>query len=171
MRFDVVQGNIARQTAHGLVSTTGSESRMKCGVAGVLRTHANGPIVDDMKQAQPVDCGDVVVTNAYELPAIYLFHAVPMSQDGSATEHGIRTATRSTLERADELKCRSLVFPLIGCGGGGYVLEAGATCICEAIWAFEPDSLADIRIIAHTEDDFELLLDAARMVETQPASF
>lgn len=171
MHFDVVEGNIARQTAHGLVSTTSPDFRMKCGVAGELRTQSNGPIADDVMQEQPVRCGDVVVTDAYELTAIYLFHTVPICRDRSAIEHGIRTATRTALERADELECRSLVFPLLGCGGGGYDLEAGATCICEEIWTFDSDSLADIRVIAHTEDDFEQLLNVAQTVKTLQASF
>lgn len=72
MHFDIVEGNIARQTAHGLVSTTSPDFRMKCGVAGEFRTQANGPIVDEVLQEQPVSCGDVVVTDAYGLPAIYL---------------------------------------------------------------------------------------------------
>lgn len=165
MHFAIIRGNIAQQTAHGLVNTTAPACQMECGVAGELRTQANGPIVDDVIRAQPVDGGDVVVTDAYDLPALYLLHAVPISQNGSATEHGIRTTTRSVLEQADALECRSLVFPVLGCGGGGYDLKAGATCICEEIRQFDPESLADIRVIGHTESDFEQLLEVARDVK------
>lgn len=165
MHFAVIQGNIAHQTAHGLVNTTGPDFQMECGVAGELRTHVNGSIVDDVTRKQPVNNGDVIVTDAYELPALYLLHAVPITQSGSATEQGIRTATHTVLEQADERECRSLVLPLLGCGGGGYDLEAGATCICEEIQQFDPESLADIRVIGHTESDFEQLLEVARDVK------
>lgn len=138
---------------------------MECGVAGTFRTRVNGPIVDDIKREQPVDGGDVIVTDAYDLPGVYLLHAVPMSQNGSATELTIRMATRTVLEQADDLGCRSLVFPLLGCGGGDFDLEAGATCICDEIWQFEPESLADVRVIGHTENDFEQLLEIAYRVK------
>lgn len=161
MYFDVVQGNITRQSAHGLVNTTTPECRMDCGVSGAFRDRVNGSIVEEVVREQPLDAGDVVVTEAYNLPALYLLHAVPVSEDGSATEADIRAATRVVLERADHLECRSLVLPLLGCGGGGFDLEAGATCICEEIQQFEPESLADVRVICHSERDLESLVDTA----------
>lgn len=166
MHFEVVQGDIAKQTAHALVNTTDANFRMKCGVSKSLRREANGPIVEEAAQQKPIQCGDVIVTDAYELAAPYLLHAVPISEDGSATEDGIRTAVRTALQRADEMDCRSLVIPLLGCGGGGYDLEAGATLVCEEIWRFDATSLADVRVIARTSDSFEQLKVAARDIKT-----
>lgn len=164
MHFDVVQGNITRQTAHGLVNTTAPECRMDCGVSGAFREHLDGSIVEEVVREQPLDAGEVVVTEAYNLPALYLLHAVPVSEEGSATEADIRAATRAVLERADHLECRSLVLPLLGCGGGGFDLKAGATCICREIQQFDQKSLADVRVICHSKRDFESLVDAAREV-------
>lgn len=121
MHFAVVQGDIARQTAHGVVNTTGSNCRMECGVAGALRQRSNGPIADDAARHDPLSCGDIVVTEAYDLTALYLLHAIPIAQNGSATEHGIQTATRMALQRADELGGRSLVIPLLGCEEAGTI--------------------------------------------------
>lgn len=168
MHFAVVQGDIARQTAHGVVNTTGSNCRMECGVAGVLRQRSNGPIAADAAQHEPLRCGDVVVTEAYDLAALYLLHAIPIAQDGSATEHGIQTATQMALQRADELGCRSLVIPLLGCGGGGYDLNTGAALVCKEIWQFDPASLADVRVISHTQDDFDRLQRIAQNIKAQP---
>lgn len=165
MYFNVVQGDIARQTAHGLVNTIEPDCRMECGVSGAIRMRANGSLIDDLAEEQPIESGTVVVTDGYDLPVIYLFHAVPLSTDGVATEDRIRTVTRTVLEQADKLGCRSLVVPLLGCGGGGFDLEAGATCICEEIWQFNPESLADVRVISHTRSDFEVLSKIARGVK------
>lgn len=164
MYFNVVQGNITRQTAHGLVNTTAPECRMECGVLGTFRDQVDGSIVEEVAREQPLEPGDVVVTDAYNLPAIYLLHAVPVSGDGSATEASIRTTTQAVLERADHLECRSLVLPLLGCGGGGFDLGAGAACICKEIQQFDPESLADVRVICHSDPDFETLVDAVREV-------
>lgn len=171
MHFGVVQGNIARQTAHALVSTTGPECRMNCGVSGELRSQAGGPVADDVSQEQPITEGDVIVTDAYDLPALYLLHSVPLSREGSASEESIRETTRTVLEKADELECRSLVLPLLGCGGGGYDLEAGIRYICEEILLFGPKTVADVRVIGHTERDYETLLEIARNVKSPNKSF
>ena len=165
MRFDVIQGSITQQTAHGLVNTISPDCRMECGVSEEISKHANGSLAEKIAKEQPIESGAVLVTDAYELPVIYLFHAVPVSKDGTMTEDKIRSVTRTVLEQADELECRSLVFPLLGCGGGGYNLKAGATCICEEIWQFIPESLADVRVIGHTESDFEQLLEVVRDVK------
>lgn len=162
MYFDVVQGDITRQTAHGLVNTTAPECQMECGVSGAFRDRVGDSIVEEITREQPLDVGDVTVTEAHNLPALYLLHAVPVSEDESATEADIRKATQAVLERTDHLECRCLVLPLLGCGGGGVDLEAGATCICEEIQQFDPKSLADVRVICHSESDFESLVDAAR---------
>lgn len=155
MYFDVIRGDVERQTAHALVNTTGPNCRMECGVAGSFRSATDGAIVETISNERPLDAGAVVVTDAYGLPALYLFHAVSKPSDGPATDRSIRTAVRSVLEKADERGCRSIALPLVGCGGGGCAVEDGATAICETILAFEPDSLADVRIVAHSNDDLE----------------
>lgn len=165
MYFDVVQGDITRQTAHGLVNTTASECQMECGVSASFRQQVGDAIVEDVIREKPLDAGDVVVTEANNLPARYLLHAVSASEAGSATESGIRTATQTVLERADRLECRSLVLPLLGCGGGGFDVEAGITHICEEIQQFNPEYLSDVRVIHHSEQNFGRLLDAAREVK------
>ncbi|WP_336331009.1 macro domain-containing protein [Haloarcula sp. CGMCC 1.2071] len=164
MYFDVVQGNITRQTAHAMVNTTAPECRMECGVSGTFRDQVEGSIVEEVEREQPLEAGDVVVTDAYNLPALYLLHTVPVSGSGSATEASIRTAIQAVLQRADHLECHSLALPLLGCGGGGFDLEAGAICIGEEIQEFDPEYLADVRVVCRSDRNFEILMDAVREV-------
>ncbi|MFC7116663.1 macro domain-containing protein [Natronoarchaeum sp. GCM10025703] len=89
MYYDIVQGDITRQTAHGLVNTTDPECRMECGVSGAFRDRVGDSMVEEVTREQPLDAGDVVVTQAYDLPALYLLHAVPVSGAGLATEASI----------------------------------------------------------------------------------
>lgn len=167
MHFDVVQGDIARQTAHAIVNTTGEDVAMECGVAGALRQRSNGPLADLVAEHRPLERGDIVVTEAFDLPAEYLLHTVTFAGEGDATAGDIRSATQNVLERADDLNCRSIVVPLLGCGGGGYDLADGAACIYEEIAAFNPESLADVRVIYHAEGDYERLADVARDVKAE----
>ena len=156
MEYDVVQGDIAAQSADALVNAAGTSLRMGSGVAGALRRGAGAEINEDAMAKGPVDLGDVAVTDAYDLDAEYVVHAAAMPHygDGQATAASIEDATRNVLAAADGRDCESLVIPALGCGVAGFDLETGARIICETIDAYESESLQDVRFIAYGEDDF-----------------
>ncbi|KKF39405.1 Appr-1-p processing protein [Halorubrum saccharovorum] len=156
MDFDVVQGDIAAQNADALVNAAGTSLQMGSGVAGALRRNAGGPIHDEAVSKGPVDLGAVAVTDAYDLDADYVIHAAAMPHygDGRATAESVRDATRNALARADELGCESIVVPVLGTGAAGLDFEAGARCVCETIGAYEPTTLTDASVIAHSDGEY-----------------
>ncbi|WP_312909837.1 macro domain-containing protein [Natronosalvus caseinilyticus] len=164
MDFDVIQGDIANQSADALVNAAGTSLRMGSGVAGALRRGAGPEINEEAMANGPVDLGEVAVTDAYDLEAEYVVHAAAMPHygDGKATAESIRDATRNALERADDLGCRSLVIPALGCGVAGFDLAEGAEIIAREIQAYEPSTLEDVRFIAYDEDEFETVRRAVR---------
>ncbi|MFC4245811.1 macro domain-containing protein [Natribaculum luteum] len=166
MEFDVVQGDIAAQSADALVNAAGTSLRMGSGVAGALRRGAGGPINEEAIEKGPVDLGDVAVTDAYDLDAEYVIHAAAMPHygDGRATAESIRDATRNALERADDLACESLVIPALGCGVAGFDLEDGARIITEEIAAYDPETLSDVRFIAYSDGEYETVREVADAV-------
>lgn len=159
MEFTVIQGDIARQEADALVNAAGTSLRMGSGVAGALRRSAGGPINEEAMEKGPVDLGGVAVTDAYDLDAEYVIHAAAMPHygDGRATAESIRGATRNALEKADELECESLVIPALGCGAAGFDLREGARVVAEAIDGYEPRSLEDVRLIAYSDEEHEVV--------------
>lgn len=166
MDFSIIQGNIATQSADCLVNAAGTTLAMGSGVAGALREAANGPINEAAMAQGPVQLGDVAVTQGFDLPARWVIHAAAMPHygDGRATEHSIRAAVSNTLEKADELGCRSLVIPPLGCGVAGFDLPTGVRLILEEIDRFEPHTLTDVRLIVYRKADRELVEKAARAV-------
>ncbi|WP_207589237.1 macro domain-containing protein [Halomontanus rarus] len=163
MEFDVVQGDIAAQSADALVNAAGTSLRMGSGVAGALRRGAGEEINREAMEQGPVELGGVAVTDAYDLEAEYVIHAAAMPHygDGRATAESIEDATRNALEKADELGCESLVLPALGCGVAGFDLAEGAEIIAGAIREYEPDSLEDVRFIAYSDEEYETLLEVA----------
>ncbi len=162
----VVEGAIAAERAEALVNAAGTSLKMGSGVAGALRRGANGPINEDAVSKGPVDLGAVAVTDAYELDAEYVIHAAAMPHygDGRATEESIREATQNALERADELGCESVVMPVLGTGAAGFEFETGAELVCEEVWAYTPETLSDVRVIAYSTAEYEALQDIANQV-------
>lgn len=166
MEFDVVQGDIAQQSAAALVNAAGTSLQMGSGVAGALR-RAGGDALDDDAVAQgPIDLGDVAVTDAHDLDAEYVIHAAAMPHygDGEATAESIRDATRNTLATADELGVQTLVIPALGCGVAGFDLEEGARIISETIDEYDPERLEDVRFIAYADDEYETIREVAESV-------
>lgn len=166
MDVDVIQGDIAQQSADVLVNAAGTSLEMGSGVAGALRRRAGDALNEAAVSKGPIDLGDVAVTDAFDLDAEYVIHAAAMPHygDGQATTESIRSATQNTLERADELGATSLVIPALGCGVAGFDLSDGAELICEEIDRYEPDSLTDVRLIAYSDDEYETLRDVAETV-------
>jgi O-acetyl-ADP-ribose deacetylase (regulator of RNase III) len=163
MDFDVVQGDIAAQSADVLVNAAGTSLQMESGVASALRRGAGEQINEAAVEQGPIDLGAVAVTDAFELDTEWVIHAAAMPHygDGKATEQSIRDATRNTLERAEELGAESLVIPALGCGVAGFDIAEGAHIVCEVIDEFEPSSLTDVRFIAYADGEYETIRSVA----------
>lgn len=157
MEFTVIKGDIANQRADALVNAAGTSLQMGSGVAGALRRGAKGPINEEAVSKGPIELGEVAVTDAYDLDADYVIHAAAMPHygDGRATTGSIQAATRNALEEADGLGCESVVVPILGTGAAGFDFVTGAKLVCESIWTYKPKTLADVRVIAYSEEEYQ----------------
>ena len=166
MNFTVIQGDIAAQQADALVNAAGTSLKMGSGVAGALRRGAGGDINAEAMANGPVDLGAAAVTDAYDLDAEYVIHAAAMPHygDGQATTESIRDAMRNSLEKADELGCESIVFPVLGTGVAGFDFERGAELICSVIAESESSTLTDVRVIAYSDEQYETLESVAAKI-------
>ncbi|RJX43722.1 Appr-1-p processing protein [Halonotius aquaticus] len=167
MKFTVIQGDIATQSADALVNAAGTSLKMGSGVAGALRRGAGGDINAEAMSKGPVALGEVAITDAYDLDAEYVIHAAAMPHygDGQATADSIRDATRNTLAKADELGCESVVIPILGTGVAGFDFERGAELICSVIAEYEPSSLTDVQVIAYSDEQYEMLQSVAAEIQ------
>ncbi|ESS09407.1 MAG: putative phosphatase [uncultured archaeon A07HN63] len=168
MDFTIVQGDVAAEQADALVNAAGTSLEMGSGVAGALRRAAGGDINEEAVSKGPVDLGDVAVTDAYDLDAEHVIHAAAMPHygDGQATAESIREATANALAKADELGCDSLVLPMLGTGVAGFGFEQGAELICSTVADHDPETLTDVRLIAHDDIEYETLQSVAEWVQS-----
>lgn len=166
MNVEVIQGDIAQQSADVLVNAAGTSLQMGSGVAGALRRAGGQELNEDAMSKGPVDLGAVAVTDAYDLDARWVVHAAAMPHygDGKATAESIASATKNALEAADSRGAQSLVIPALGCGVAGFDLETGARIIAEIIHNYESDSLTDVRFIAYSEDEYETIVEVTESV-------
>lgn len=153
MEFEVIQGDIAAQSADALVNAANTSLRMGSGVAGALKRVAGSGLPNEAAAKGPVALGGVATTDAYNLSAEYVIHAAAMADSGESTARSIRDASRNTLREADALDCESVVVPALGCGIAGFDFDDGVQIICEEISRFDPDTLAEVRLIAYDDEE------------------
>ena len=60
------------------------------------------------------------------MPCRWVIHAATMELGGPTSAEIIRRATASTLDKADELGCKSLALVAFGTGVGGFPLDQAA---------------------------------------------
>jgi O-acetyl-ADP-ribose deacetylase (regulator of RNase III) len=89
----------------------------------------------------PIELGTAVATTAGRLAARWVIHGAVMGQNLQTNADLVGRTTRSCLELADELSCRSLALPAFGTGVGGFPLGECALIMVAAARGFEPRSL------------------------------
>jgi len=122
VRLEVREGDIAAVEADAVGNAANDHLWMGAGVAGALK-RAGGDEIEWEAMAQgPIELGAAVATTAGRLPARWVIHGAAMGQDLRTSAELVRRTTRSCLELADELGCRSLALPAFGTGVGGFPL-------------------------------------------------
>jgi O-acetyl-ADP-ribose deacetylase len=78
-----------------------------------------------------------------------------MGQDLRTDGDLVRRTTRSCLELADELGCRSLALPAFGTGVGGFPLAECARIMVEEARRVEPQSLESVVFAVFGRDAYD----------------
>ncbi len=123
IRIEVCRGDIAQLELDAVVNAANNRLWMGGGVAGALKRAGGKEIEAEAVKKGPIPIGEAVVTGAGKLKARYIIHAVVMGQDLKTDAEKVRQATRNSLLRAGELGIKSLAFPALGTGVGGFPLD------------------------------------------------
>lgn len=129
-RVELVQGDITQQEVDAIVNAANTRLVGGGGVDGAIHRAAGQTLKQqtDKRYADGCPTGSAVATEAGNLNAKYVFHAVgPIWRGG---QHGepelLRSACRRCLELAVENDCDSIAFPAISTGVYGYPIDLAA---------------------------------------------
>lgn len=148
MNIEVRKGDIADQPdLDAVVNAANTELWMGSGVAGALKRRGGQAVERDAKAQGPIALGDAVITGAGKLPNRWVIHAAAMGyrkEDKAApkrkgtgsSEEIIASCVRRSLELADANGARSVGFPALATGVGGFPLDECARIMVGAARAY-----------------------------------
>lgn len=125
-RIELWNGDICDLEVDAIVNAANVTLWMATGVGGALKRRGGDAIEFAAVRQAPARLGDAVVTTAGVLAARYVIHAVSQERDRRASGPSIEAAVRSAMARARELGVRTIAFPALGTGVGGYPLDEAA---------------------------------------------
>jgi len=123
IKIEVCKGDITQLELDALVNAANNHLWMGGGVAGALKRAGGKEIEAEAVSQGPILVGEAVVTGAGRLKARYIIHAAVMGQDLRTDAAKIRQSTKNSLLRADEIGIKSIAFPALGTGVGGFPLD------------------------------------------------
>jgi O-acetyl-ADP-ribose deacetylase len=141
VQLEVVEGDITGLEVDAIANAANDRLWMGAGVAGAIKRNGGSEIEREAVAKGPVPLGSAVATGAGRLPARWVLHGAVMGQDLQTNADLVERTTRSCLELADELGCRSLALPAFGTGVGGFPLDECGRIMVRTARAHEPGTL------------------------------
>ncbi|MFA5276667.1 MAG: macro domain-containing protein [Candidatus Omnitrophota bacterium] len=129
----VIKEDITELEVDAIVNAANNKLLMGGGVAGAIKRKGGKVIEDEAVKKGPIAIGEAVATTAGAIKAKYVIHAATMGLDFKTDEIKIRNSCRSSLKVAEELKIKSIAFPALGCGTGGFPLLASAKIMAQEV--------------------------------------
>lgn len=158
----VVPGDISTFQGDAVVNAANNHLTMGTGVAGALLAKGGGVIQQEcdefVRENGPIAVGGAAITSGGNLQARYVIHAAAMG-DLPVSPESIRSATRRALELAVEHGVRSIAFPVLGTGVGGYPFGESARIMVEEVKDFTSTSqeLETVVFFGYTPDQAAVL--------------
>ncbi|MEA2651750.1 MAG: O-acetyl-ADP-ribose deacetylase [Chloroflexota bacterium] len=165
-RLELSRGDITTEPVDAIANAANESLRGGGGVDGAIHRAAGRGLLEELRRRYPdgTPTGTAVATEAHDLPARWVLHAVgPIWRGGGAGEPQLLAeAYRSSLRLADELGARSVAFPAISMGIYGYPPPDGARVairtVAEHLGGATQVELA--RFVLFSEETYELFADA-----------
>jgi len=132
-KITLYQGDITQLDTDVIVNAANNHLWMGAGVAGAIKRAGGAEIEQEAVSKGPILVGEAVVTGAGRLKARYVIHAAAMGQDLRTDAEKIRAATANSLKQAEELGLKSIAFPALGTGVGGFPYEEAAKVMIQTI--------------------------------------
>jgi O-acetyl-ADP-ribose deacetylase (regulator of RNase III) len=139
VQLEVVVGDLLDAGTDAIVNAANSELWMGGGVAGAIKRAAGDAVEREAMEQGPISPGEAVLTSAGRMqpPTRWVIHAATMGPDLQTSEEYIARATASALVAAAKAGAKSVAFPALGTGVGGFPIKRAARVMVGAALGVE----------------------------------
>ena len=150
----IYQGDITNLATDVIVSSDDNYLTMGGGVSYRIRSVGGSDIYTEAQKLVPLSLGEVAITTAGKLSTQKIFHGVVIDFDTirGPSRKVIQQVIHTCLEKANNANYRSIAFPLLGTGTGGFsAIEALQVILLQVIkdLSDEPQSVVEVIIVIH----------------------
>jgi O-acetyl-ADP-ribose deacetylase (regulator of RNase III) len=107
------------------------------GVSGAIKKRGGTGPFKELRRHGPIPLGGAVLTSAGLLPFKAIIHVAGINMFWRASERSIRDSVRNALALAAQNGYRTIAFPLIGAGSGGFNQERAQAIMLEELRKLE----------------------------------
>ena len=157
MPFKIVRNDITKVKADVIVNTTNPNPICASGTdLAIYEAAGKEKLLAERANIGKIARGDIAVTGAYNLKAKYIIHTVgPVWTDGLHHEFEIlEDCYRKSLQKALELKCESIAFPLISTGVYGFPKDKALQIAVSVFSQFLTENEIEIILVVFDKRSF-----------------
>ena len=159
MPLEIIRNDITKVCADAIVNTANPNVAVGDGVdSAVYAAAGRERLLAERAKIGELRPGECAVTPAFDLPAKYIIHTVgPAWEDGNAGEmETLGRCYSGPLEKARELECESVAFPLISAGTYGFPKDAALKTAVSEISGFLFDNDMTVYLVVYNKEAFEV---------------
>jgi O-acetyl-ADP-ribose deacetylase (regulator of RNase III) len=164
----ILREDITDVGADAIVNAANTDLILGSGVAGAIRRKGGPGIQAECDGKSPVPLGESAITGGGDLKARYVIHAAAMHLGGSVSGESLLQATLNSLKRAGEAGIKTIAFPAIGTGVGGFPVSECAEVMLDAVIGhaaeYAPD-LEKVYFVLFDEDGERVFREALGRIE------
>ena len=159
MPFKIIRNDITKVKADVIVNTANPKPIYVSGTDQAIYQAAGADVLLlERKKIGNIERGDIAVTGAYALHATYIIHTVgPIWIDGNHNEFQIlESCYAKSLQKALELGCKSIAFPLISTGVYGFPKDKALQIAVSVFSRFLLENDIQIILVVFDKKSFQL---------------
>ncbi|MBN1367666.1 MAG: macro domain-containing protein [Dehalococcoidales bacterium] len=158
IKIEIRKGDITMLAVDAIVNAANNRMLMGGGVAGAIKRAGGKIIEDEAVKKGPIPIGAALATKAGNLNARYVIHAAVMGMDFQTDAEKIRKSTYNSLLQADELGIKSIAFPALGTGVGGFPFAECARIMQQEVMDYAKDktSLEKVVFVLYDEPAYRI---------------
>ena len=169
MPLKIVRNDISKVKADAIVNS--ANKNPICGGGAEYHIY-NAAGYDDLLKAReqvgPLKVAQVAVTPAFALDAKYIIHTVEPKWKGGDSGEALALANcyRGALDKAQQLGCQSIAFPLISSGVFKFPKDSALRIALDAIGEFLQTNEMDVMLVVFDRNAFEVSEELSGDIQT-----